>query len=312
MTNPTGTLANTIIQLCIYETGFPSGVSTPSFSSSSIKSKFNIVAPTTLPDPYKTQNITTANAAIGLALPVYQQAFKQLFKGLQNVETSNMSLLTQFNTALESASSDYKNIMTQVAKQANILPPTGAMAGIYTLVDDTEGVWYAPANRNINSVVAPMVSINDDQQAPLNVDALSGKSINAIRSFYGRGPAIVWGARTMDGNSLDWRYINVRRFMIMLEQSVANAAFTLVFEPNVATTWKICESMISNFLHNLWSEGALQGASPADAYSVMVGLGKTMTPLDILNGIMRVQVKVAPVRPAEFIIITYEQEMPKS
>ena len=104
----------------------------------------------------------------------------------------------------------------------------------------------------------------------------------------------------------------MRRLMIMLEQSVANAAFSMVFEPNDSSTWSMVESMISNFLHNLWSEGALQGSSPAAAYSVMVGLGKTMMPIDILNGIMRVQVKVAVVRPAEFIIITYEQEMPKS
>ena len=100
--------------------------------------------------------------------------------------------------------------------------------------------------------------------------------------------------------------------MIMLEQSVENAAFDFVFDSNNASTWGLCESMISNFLHNLWAAGALQGASPADAYSVSVGLGKTMTPLDILNGIMRVQVKVALVHPGEFIIITYDQQMAKS
>ena len=98
----------------------------------------------------------------------------------------------------------------------------------------------------------------------------------------------------------------------MIEQSVKNAAFEVVFEPNDANTWITVEGMISNFLHSLWADGALIGGTPAAAYNVEVGLGKTMTPLDLLNGIMRVSVKLAIVRPAEFIIITYEQEMAKS
>ncbi len=241
-----------------------------------------------------------------------KNVFNTLFTSLQSVIGDAKTLLDQYNSSLENSNATYNSIMTAMAKQANKLPPASAMAGIYTTIDNSLGVWNAPANRNIDAVIAPLVGIDDTQQAPLNVDALAGKSINVIRSFYGRGPAIVWGARTMDGNSLDWKYINVRRLMIMIEQSVANAAFSLVFEPNDSSTWSMCESMISNFLHNLWSEGALQGSSPTDAYSVMVGLGKTMMPIDILNGIMRVQVKVAVVHPAEFIIITYEQEMPKS
>ena len=268
-------------------------------------------------DPYKyPDGVTQAADKQAIAFPIVSQVLKSAFdvmlESLHAVIADAKTLVNQYNSSLETSNKTYKTIMTAMAHQANKLPPASAMAGIYTTVDNTLGVWHAPANRNIDAVIEPLVSINDDSQAPLNVDALSGKSINAIRSFYGRGPAMVWGARTMDGNSLDWRYINVRRLMIMLEQSVANAAFSLVFEPNDSSTWSMCESMISNFLHNLWSEGALQGSSPADAYSVSVGLGKTMMPIDILNGIMRVQVKVAVVRPAEFIIITYEQEMPKS
>jgi hypothetical protein len=202
--------------------------------------------------------------------------------------------------------------MASVANKVNILPPGPAMAGIYTLVDNTFGVWNAPANINISAVNAPCVILNDDQQAGLNVDALAGKSVNAIRSFYGRGPAIVWGARTLDGNSLDYRYVPVRRTLIMIEQSVANAAFSFVFAPNDSTTWSSIVGMISNFLNNLWQSGGLQGSTPKDAYSVQCGLGQTMTSLDILNGIMRVAVKVAMIHPAEFIIITYEQQMAKS
>ena len=122
----------------------------------------------------------------------------------------------------------------------------------------------------------------------------------------------VWGARTLDGNSLDWRYINVRRTMIMLEESVKNASRAYVFEPNVASTWLNLKSMIQNFLTGIWKRGGLAGATPDDAFSVHVGLGDTMTPEDVLEGILRVTVLVAIVRPAEFIEITFQQQMQKS
>jgi phage tail sheath protein FI len=140
---------------------------------------------------------------------------------------------------------------------------------------------------------------------------LNGKAINAIRSFIGEG-VIVWGARTLDGNSQDWRYINVRRTLIMLEQSVKAAAKAYVFEPNDAGTWTTVKSMIENFLYQQWKSGALVGTKPTDAYSVHVGLGDTMTGDDILNGIMRITVLVAVSRPAEFIEITFQQQMQKS
>jgi phage tail sheath protein FI len=250
--------------------------------------------------------------AFSMAESVSKGSFLFFMKALQQVMDTCYGLVKKYNDALFNGNQDYQKLLNAAARHANLLPPSGPMAGVYTKVDNSEGVWFAPANRNIEGVISPTVSINNDQQASLNVDVLSGKSVNAIRSFYGRGPAIIWGARTMDGNSLDWRYVNVRRLMIMIEQSIANASSSLVFEPNDASTWTMLESMINNFLHNLWSEGALQGASASDAYSVSVGLGKTMTAQDILEGIMRVQVKVAPAYPAEFIIITYEQEMAKA
>lgn len=270
--------------------------------------------PPSIPSPYKdaTSIPLTEGEEFNIASNKIKFVFTTLNKAISQVSTTANSLLSQYNGILENNNSDYKTLMTALAKRAGILPPSAAMAGVYSLIDNSEGVWISPANRNINSVVAPTVQINDDQQASLNVDALAGKSINAIRSFYGRGPAIIWGARTLDGNSQDWRYINIRRTVIMIEQSVANATQQLVFQANDASTWANCEGMISNFLHNLWADGALQGASASNAYSVSVGLGKTMTPQDILNGIMRVQVKLALIHPAEFIIITYDQEMPTS
>lgn len=213
-------------------------------------------------------------------------------------------------SVLSIAVPDFKTLMDTVLDKKNLLPPSGAMAGIYTRVDNERGVWKAPANVAVNSTVAPAVHIDHNQQEDLNAPIL-GKAICAIRPFIGLG-TIVWGARTLNANSLDWRYINVRRTMIMLEQSIKFAAKAYVFEPNVKNTWINVESMISNFLTNMWKQGALAGAVPADAFSVSVGLGTTMTALDILEGIMRVEVKVAISRPAEFIVITFEQQMQKS
>lgn len=192
----------------------------------------------------------------------------------------------------------------------NLLPPSAAMAGIYTMVDNTRGVWKAPANVSVNYVNKPKENIDNAMQADLNMP-MNGKAINAIRTFPGEGIK-VWGARTLDGNSQDWRYINVRRTITFLEQSVKNAARAYVFEPNDANTWINMKCMIENFLRSVWKRGGLAGASPEDAFEVHVGLGDTMTPEDILEGIMRITVLVAVSRPAEFIEITFQQQMQKS
>jgi uncharacterized protein len=212
--------------------------------------------------------------------------------------------------SLTSISPFFNAILGEMARRLNLLPPAAAMAGVYTMVDNARGVWKAPANVSLLSVDKPAVPISDQQQEGLNVTP-QGKSINAIRFFVGEG-TLVWGARTLDGNSLDWRYINVRRTMIMLEESIRLAAKAMVFEPNVAGTWVTMKGMISNFLTGIWKRGGLAGAVPEDAFSVHVGLGETMTPEDILEGILRVTVLVAISRPAEFIEITFQQQMQKS
>lgn len=226
---------------------------------------------------------------------------------LKNAVATHKSLL---HKSLVAISPLYNTILGEARNQLNLMPPAAAMAGIYTMVDNTRGVWKAPANVSINGVVAPAVSISHEDQEDLNVTT-QGKSINAIRSFIGEG-VLVWGARTLDGNSLDWRYINVRRTMIMLEESCRLAAKAMVFEPNVSNTWETIRAMIGNFLTSVWKRGGLAGAVPEDAFSVHVGLNETMTPEDILEGILRVTVLVAISRPAEFIEITFQQQMQKS
>lgn len=213
------------------------------------------------------------------------------------------------DSVLKNLSGSYKLLLGHMLDKLNLMPPSAAMAGIYAVVDNNEGVWIAPANVSVQSAIAPSIKIDQAMQEDLNVP-LDGKSVCAIRSFPGKG-IVVWGARTLDGNSNDWRYINVRRTLIYIEQSVKEAAAAYVFAPNDATTWVAVKSMISNFLLGLWNQGGLVGPKPADAFSVSVGLGSTMTSEDILNGLMIVAVKVAVSHPAEFIEITFQQEMQK-
>ncbi|MGP6088964.1 phage tail sheath family protein [Antarctobacter jejuensis] len=212
--------------------------------------------------------------------------------------------------ALRNVSAVYRTWMDGLLEAVNVVPPAGAMAGVWTRTDNNVGVFQAPANTGIVSVISPTVTISDADQGDMNVP-LNGKAVNAIRSFPGRG-VLVWGARTLDGNSQDFRYINVRRTLIMLEQSIAFAAQAYVFAPNDAGTWTAVQSMISNFLNNQWKAGALAGSTPEQAYSVDVGLGSTMTGNDILDGYMRVTVRVAITHPAEFIVITFQQKMQTS
>ena len=223
---------------------------------------------------------------------------------------SDPTQIDALDKLLRSRSELYQEVTGGIARRPNLLPPSSIMVGRYTMVDDIRGVWKAPANISINSVSGPTVNISDTDQAELNVTVM-GKSINAIRPFVGEG-TLVWGARTLDGNSLDWRYINVRRTMIMIEESIKLAAKAYVFEPNTANTWVTVRGMISNFLTSVWKAGGLAGAVPEDAFSVHIGLGETMTPNDILEGIMKVTVLLAPTRPAEFIEITFQQQQQRS
>ncbi len=228
--------------------------------------------------------------------------------GLEPEDIESNKLL--LNKSLIALSPLFGKILAEIKSKLNLLPPSAAMAGIYTMVDNSRGVWKAPANVSLAAVVSPAVNITHDEQEDLNVTT-QGKSINAIRTFIGEG-TLVWGARTLDGNSLDWRYVNVRRTMIMLEESIKLASKAYVFEKNDAGTWTTMKSMIRNFLNGIWKRGGLAGASPDDAFSVHVGLGETMTPEDILEGILRITVLVAISRPAEFIEITFQQQMQKS
>ncbi|HMZ53977.1 MAG TPA: phage tail sheath C-terminal domain-containing protein [Nitrospira sp.] len=189
-----------------------------------------------------------------------------------------------------------------------VMPPSPAMVGVYARVDVSRGVWKAPANVGVNSVIRPTIILTDEDQSRLNVDTVAGKSVNVIRAFTGRG-IIVWGARTLAGNDNEWRYVPVRRFFNMVEESAKNASAQFVFEPNNRNTWTRVRSMIENFLTLQWRAGALIGTTTEEAYYVRVGLNETMDEFDIFEGRMIVEIGMAVVRPAEFIILQFSHKM---
>ncbi|HEY8021756.1 MAG TPA: phage tail sheath C-terminal domain-containing protein, partial [Thermoanaerobaculia bacterium] len=182
--------------------------------------------------------------------------------------------------------------------------PSGTLAGVYARTDTTRGVWKAPAG--VDAVLMGVdvaVRLNDDLNGLLNP-----RGINVLRSFpiYGN---IAWGARTLAGAdplSSEYKYINVRRLMSYVEESIFRSMKWAVFEPNNETLWGKIRLQINGFLSSLFAAGAFQGATPATSYFVQCD-GKTTTPLDIDLGVVNVLVGIAPVKPAEFIVLQFQQ-----
>ncbi|NES67158.1 MAG: phage tail sheath family protein, partial [Okeania sp. SIO2D1] len=211
--------------------------------------------------------------------------------------------------SIKSSNTDlYSKIKTEIGKKRIVLSPSAALAGVYAKVDRDRGVWKAPANVSLASVLGPTVKISNEDQENLNVDPTAGKSINAIRSFTGKG-TLVWGARTLAGNDNEWRYIPVRRLFNLIEESIQKSTAFVVFESNNAITWLKVKSMIDSYLEGLWGQGALAGSTPEQAFFVNIGLGKSMTQQDILEGRMIVEIGIAAVRPAEFIILKFSHKL---
>ena len=181
------------------------------------------------------------------------------------------------------------------------LPPSGSMAGVYARVDNARGVHKAPANEVVRNCTGLSVKYNEAEQGKLNP-----KGINLIRALPGQGIR-VWGARTCssDGN---WKYVNVRRLFIFIEESIKANTNWAVFEPNDEMLWSRVEGTIRVFLTTQWRNGALAGATAEEAFFINIGKS-TMTEDDILNGRLICVIGVAPVRPAEFVIFRITQKM---
>ncbi len=172
--------------------------------------------------------------------------------------------------------------------------PGGHVAGAIVKTDLARGVWKAPADVPLVGVVGLERTVTEAQQAPLNE-----RGVNVIRDFPGRGIRI-WGARTTSPGS-DWKYLNVRRYLIYLEQSMQRGLQWAVFEPNGDLLWANVRQTVEDFLLNEWSVGALLGDKPEKAYFVRCDRS-TITQNDLDNGRLVCLVGVAPLKPAEFVI----------
>ncbi|MDC0712044.1 phage tail sheath C-terminal domain-containing protein [Stigmatella sp. ncwal1] len=184
------------------------------------------------------------------------------------------------------------------------IPPSAALAGVYCGVDRSRGVWKTPANVPLRGGLTPLHAVSDSEQAQYQ----EGKAVNMIRQFSGAG-VVVWGARTLSAANVNWRYVPVRRLFNSAQRDIARALSVAIFEPNTQPTWERVKGAIENYLHNMWQQGALQGAKLEEAFFVQVGKGTTMTDDDISQGRMIVKVGMAAVRPAEFIIMQFTQNM---
>lgn len=240
----------------------------------------------------------------------FQALFDQMEAMLNDFLDVATETRSQAELTLRAENKSYASIQKLITDTGIPTAATGAIAGIYAAVDRDRGVWKAPANVSVTGITGPTRKIDDAEQGLMNVPT-SGKAVNAIRTFNGIGH-MVWGARTLAGNDNEWRYVSVRRFYNFVEESVAKATSFVVFEPNDANTWTKVKAMIENFLNGLWREGALAGASAEDAYFVRVGLNETMTAQNILEGEMIVEIGMAAVRPAEFIVLKFSHKMQES
>lgn len=184
------------------------------------------------------------------------------------------------------------------------IPPSAAMAGVYATVDVTRGVWKAPANVTLKGGVLPAFAVTDELQG----NYTKSDPLNMIRTF-GNGGPVVWGARTRKPDDNNWCYIPVRRLFNSAERDIKNAMQPAMYEPNNQPTWEQARGAITNYLYRLWQQGALAGTSEQEAFFVQVGKDITMTQEDIDAGKMIVKVGMAAVRPAEFIILQFTQDM---
>jgi len=190
-------------------------------------------------------------------------------------------------------------VFDPLARKSTYMPPSGAVAGIYARSDIERGVHKAPANEVVRGCTGLSCLYNEGEQ-----DVLNPKGVNLIRSFTGRGIR-VWGARTASSNPL-WKYVNVRRLFIYVEESIKANTNWVVFEPNSEALWGRVKRTIELFLSSLWRSGALAGTSPSEAYFVEIGRS-TMTQDDIDNGRLICNIGIAPVKPAEFVIFRITQ-----
>ena len=209
-----------------------------------------------------------------------------------------------FDTSYAALYHPWLEVFDPLARKSSYMPPSGAMVGIYARTDTERGVQKAPANEVVRGCTGLSCPYNEGEQ-----DIRNPQGVNLIRSFTGRGIR-VWGARTASSNPL-WKYINVRRLFIFVEESLKANTNWVVFEPNSEALWGRVQRTIELFLSSMWRSGALAGTSPGEAFFVNIGRS-TMTQDDIDNGRLICNIGIAPVKPAEFVIFRITQHTVES
>lgn len=244
--------------------------------------------------------------------PIFKGEFDDLINAILAVKDEKGAADGKKLKDLESSNSAlYNQIKKEITSLKVVLPPSSAMAGVYGRIDSTRGVWKAPANVSLNYVIAPTEKVSEQEQSGLNIHD-TGISINAIRTFTGKG-TLVWGARTLQGKDKkegnkdnEWKYVHVRRYCDIMEQSINVALKTFINEPTIPFTYLRAKTMLENFLNQQWIEGALAGSTPKEAYKVQVDGTKDA---NTNNNILNATVEIALVRPAEFIVLKFSHKL---
>lgn len=220
----------------------------------------------------------------------------------QNLVTELQRYRMQFSSSYAAMYHPWIQVFDPLEGMSTYMPPSGALAGVYARSDNTRGVHKAPANESTRNCTGLQTLFGKKEQ-----DMLNPVGINLIRNIQGLGIRI-WGARTLSEDS-GFKYINVRRLFIYIEETIRRNTAWAVFEPNDQLLWTKVRGSITVFLGTLWRSGVLLGASESEAYFVSIGRGSTMTDDDILNGRLIFVVGIAPVRPTEFVTFRITQIM---
>lgn len=189
-----------------------------------------------------------------------------------------------------------------------LVPPSAGAAGLFAKTDSERGVWKAPANVALAGGLTPSQRFSEKVHGDYNVHA---KPLNLFRTFAG-GSTLLWGARTLSSDVPHWRYVPVRRLLNTVERDISRAMEGMMFEPNNQPTWEKVRAAAYNYLYSLWQQGALLGTKPEQAFYINVGLGVTMTQTQIEGGELIVEIGINAVKPVEFIILKFTQNIGNS
>jgi phage tail sheath protein FI len=242
------------------------------------------------------------NVVVQQAMIKHCENLKYRFCILDSVESADIYSLKECRSHLDSSYGALYYPWLKVTGDSGdvvVMPPSGFIAGVFARMDAARGVHKPPANAGFNSSVDVLVDIDDTQQ-----DVLNSLHINCLRFFPNRG-VVIWGARTLSSDP-EWKYLSVRRLFNFIEESIYKGTLWAVYEPNDKILWAAIKSTIETFLIQLWREGMLQGGKADEAFFVQCDRS-VHTQDDIDNARVRINIGLAPLKPAEFIVIKMMQ-----